>query len=122
MPAKGTVGQQHRLAQKTDRVVRRQGHQPSLGWGIRGRHLQIRQAGQGRHRQVKIDRAAGLADLPHQGGQTHQLIDQRQMVLEGLEGCGNGPGLGFALRQGGHGLHSERSIGLDLAEAEAVVL
>jgi len=55
-------------------------------------------------------------------GQGDQLLQQGQLVFQGLEGRGGGAGLGLALRQGLQALGIHGGIHLDGATAEAVVL
>ncbi len=117
----GPVGQQDRFPQDRHRMVGGQFHHPAVGGPVgagisRSPRLSI--AGiAGRDRGT-----SGQAPSPQLLAQPHQRLQQRQVVLQPLEGGGHGAGLGLALRQGREGGEIHPGGRADGAAAEAVVL
>jgi hypothetical protein len=121
MATEGALGQQHRLPQQGAGMIVWQLHQPAADAVIWRGNAQVGEALQLGHRQVEIERAGRQAALTQDPGEADQLLQQRQLILEGLEGSGKGARLGFALGQGCQALGCDDRQRFDLAEAEAVM-
>ena len=123
MATEGAVGRQHQLTQQPGGAEGRiQLHQPSLAAFIGFRNGQIAEAVDGGHRQIEIDRAVAQALLAQLLGQSNQLLQEGQLILERLEGGRCGAGLGLALGEGLQCRLVDHAVGADGAAGEAVVL
>ena len=122
MAAQGSLGQQHRLPQDRLRVVGRQMLQPALQSWCGGRSLQITEAVDRRHAQVKFDRAVRQPLLAQQFAHRDQAGELVELVLERFERGRHGAALGLAFSQRGEGCEVDAGNRPDLAAAEAVAL
>ena len=121
--AEGAMGGQHQFAQQAGGLGSGiKLYQPTLAAFVRFGNGQIGQIVDGGHRQIEINRAAGQALLTQQLGQLDQLLQQWQLIFEGLERGRGGAGFGFAFGQRLQCLGIHHGIHPNGAAAEAVML
>ena len=98
--AQGTVGHQHGLPQQGHRLVGWKLHQPAFPRGIGERDPQIAKAVDRRHGQIQIRRAGLQPAAAEQARHREQVLHQRQMLLQWLEGGRHRACLGLPFGKG----------------------
>ena len=122
MAAEGPVGYQHGLPQEGHRLLVVELHQPAFPCRIGAGDAQVAEAVDRRHGEIQVERTGLKAPAPQQASHGEEVVDQRQVLLEGLEACRGGARLRLPLRQRQQSGGVKAGGGKDRAELEAEVL